>query len=72
MARIEAGEDPEQIEETFREVFDTENPFESDREAADPAAAEWWRRLRPPRRDPIWRDLPGNGEEKKGRVRKEE
>lgn len=62
MARIEAGEDPEQIEETFREVFDTENPFESDREAADPAAAGWRRRRHPPRRDPVWRDLPGRGQ----------
>lgn len=61
MARIESGEDPEQVEETFREVFDTENPFESDNESPGPATTGWWRRIHPPRRDPVWRDLPERG-----------
>ena len=58
MARIEAGEDPERIDEEFKEVFDTENPFaESDSEAGG-RLSELWRRMRGPRRDPKWYDLP--------------
>lgn len=57
MARIEAGEDPEKIDEEFREVFDSENPFaEGDGEAAQ-AGAGLLRRLRGPKRDPKWYDL---------------
>ena len=57
MARIEAGEDPEKIDEEFAEVFDAENPFaESDGEAGG-RLSELWRRLRGPRRDPQWHDL---------------
>lgn len=57
MARIEAGEDPEKVDEQFAEVFDSENPFaESDGEPKGNISA-LWRRLRGPRRDPVWRDL---------------
>ena len=59
MARIEAGEDPERIDEEFREVFDTENPFaESDAEPGG-RLTELWRRLHGPRRDVKWYDLHG-------------
>lgn len=57
MARIEAGEDPERIDEEFKEVFDTENPFaESDGEAGG-RLSELWRRMCGPRRDPKWYDM---------------
>jgi len=56
MARIEAGEDPEKIDEQFKEVFDTENPFEAG--TADAKSLALWRRLRGPRRDPKWYDIP--------------
>lgn len=61
MARIEAGVDPEKIDEQFKEVFDLENPFESDSgtKAAKNAAQEFLRRLCPPRRDPKWYDMTG-------------
>jgi len=59
MARIEAGEDPERIEEQFREVFETENPFAEEGDEATGVAVGWWRRLRGPRRDPKWYDLKG-------------
>lgn len=59
LSRIEAGEDPERIDEEFKEVFDTENPFaESDGESGG-RLSELWRRMRGPRRDPKWHDLPG-------------
>jgi len=59
MARIEAGEDPEKIDEAFAEVFERENPF------TDPLGdtrtnsltVHTLRYLRPPRRDPQWHDL---------------
>lgn len=57
MARIEAGEDPERIEEQFREVFETENPFTDGDGEAGGAAAGWWRNVRGRRRDPKWYDL---------------
>jgi len=57
MARIEAGEDPEKIDEEFREVFDTENPFADEDEESKRAGDGWLRRLRGPRRDPVWHDL---------------
>jgi hypothetical protein len=60
MARIEAGEDPERIDEEFSEVFDTDNPFEDgDAQEAAPAR-NWLRRLRGPARDPNWYDLTSN------------
>lgn len=57
--RIEAGDDPERVEEEFREVFETDNPFADgyDEERGGGAAAGWWRRLRGPRRDPRWYDM---------------
>jgi putative FmdB family regulatory protein len=62
MARIEAGEDPEKIDEQFAEVFEADSPFaEPDGEAAG-RASDVWRRLRGPQRDPTWHDLqPGSG-----------
>lgn len=57
--RIEAGEDPEKVEEEFREVFETDNPFAEpeDGEQSGGAAGGWWRKLRGPRRDPKWYDM---------------
>lgn len=57
--RIEAGDDPERVEEEFREVFEADNPFadEDDEERGGGAAAGWWRKLRGPRRDPQWHDM---------------
>lgn len=57
MARIEAGEDPEKIDETFRDVFDSENPFADSDDASASKVPGWWRRLRDPARDPNWHDL---------------
>ena len=57
MARIEAGEDPEKIDEEFSEVFDTENPFSDEEEDTGKAGVGWLRRLRGPKRDPTWHDL---------------
>ena len=57
MARIEAGEDPEKIDEEFSEVFDTENPFADGDEETGKAGAGWLRRLRGPKRDSTWHDL---------------
>lgn len=58
MARIEAGEDPERIDEQFSEVFDTDNPFEAgDAQDGRTSARNWLRRLRGPTRDPQWHDL---------------
>ena len=60
MARIEAGEDPEKIDEEFGEVFERENPF-TDAPENGPAGSilslRALRHLRPPRRDPHWHDL---------------
>ena len=57
MARIEAGEDPEKIDEDFREVFDTDNPFADAEDDAEKRGVSWLRRLRGPTRDPKWHDL---------------
>jgi putative FmdB family regulatory protein len=58
MARSEAGEDPEEIEEQFSDVFDTDNPFEADGDDAKTAQGRsLLRRLREPARDPTWRDM---------------
>lgn len=59
MARIEAGEDPEKIDEEFKDALDAHDPFEGDDAAAQKAfkSSEWLRRLKPPRRDPVWHDL---------------
>lgn len=59
MARIEAGEDPEKIDDEFKDVFDAHDPFENGDAEAQKAfkPSEWLRRLKPPRRDPVWRDL---------------
>lgn len=59
MARIEAGEDPERIDEEFKEVFDTENPFAESDDESGRRVSELWRRLRGPRHDPTWYDLNG-------------
>ena len=56
MGRIEAGEDPEKIDETFKEVFDAENPFEEGEQQQ--GGVPWLRRLRGPDRDPKWYDMP--------------
>ncbi|MBO7654427.1 MAG: zinc ribbon domain-containing protein [Kiritimatiellae bacterium] len=60
MARIEAGEDPEAIDEQFAEVFDSHDPFVTD-EQGHPTfkPGEWLRRIKPPRRDPKWYDMRG-------------
>lgn len=57
MARIEAGEDPEKIDEEFREVFDSESPFSEEGHDEGKAGASLLRWLRAPRRDPTWHDL---------------
>lgn len=57
MARIEAGEDPERIDEEFKEVFDSENPFAESDGVSGGRLSELWRRMRGPRRDPKWYDL---------------
>lgn len=57
LARIEAGEDPEKVDEEFAEVFETDNPFADGAAEAGGRASALWRRLRGPRRDPVWRDL---------------
>ena len=65
MARIEAGEDPEKIDEAFREVFDTDNPFAE--EEGEKRDGSWLRRLREPVRDPKWYDLKTeNRDDKRG------
>jgi len=67
MARIEAGEDPEKIEQEFAEVFETENPFaEEDSPETGGRAVALWRRLRGPRRDPAWYELHPFGTENDG------
>ena len=63
MARIEAGQDPEKIDEQFSEVFDREDPFsQGDGEDVEMSGKQekkmgWLRHLQPPRRDPKWYDL---------------
>ena len=58
MARIEAGEDPEKIDEEFSEVFDTDNPFENGAaEGGTTTGRSWLRSLRSPARDPKWYDM---------------
>lgn len=58
MARIEAGEDPERIDEQFSEVFDTDNPFEAgDAQDGTALARNGLLRLRGPTRDPHWHEL---------------
>lgn len=57
MDRIESGEDPERVDETFGEVFETDHPFETEAGNATRAVAAW-RKMRGPRRDPTWHDLP--------------
>lgn len=58
-SRIEAGEDPEKIDEEFKEVFDdTHNPFDDSKgDTLKIKPSELWRRLHAPRRDPKWYDL---------------
>lgn len=61
MARIEAGEDPEKIDEQFGELFNSHDPFQQDNEGKETPTkqnADWLRRLKPPRRDPTWYDFP--------------
>ena len=60
LARIEAGEDPEKIDEEFAEVFERDNPFTDAPDgirAGNALSARTLRYLRPPRRDPAWHDL---------------
>jgi putative FmdB family regulatory protein len=57
MARIEAGEDPEKIDEQFSEVFDADNPFEAGDAPGAATGRAWLRRLRGPARDPNWYDM---------------
>ncbi|MCL1922192.1 MAG: zinc ribbon domain-containing protein [Kiritimatiellaeota bacterium] len=58
MARIEAGEDPEKIDEQFAEVFDRENPFtDTPENTRATLTTRTLRYLRPPRRDPNWHDF---------------
>jgi hypothetical protein len=60
LARIEAGEDPEKIDEAFAEVFERNNPFTDTPEgthARNVLSARTLRYLRAPRRDPTWYDL---------------
>jgi putative FmdB family regulatory protein len=61
MARVEAGEDPEKIDEQFGEVFDTENPFAEGDVAGASSGRAWMRRFRGPARDPAWHDLEARG-----------
>ena len=62
MARIEAGEDPEKIDEEFSEVFETDNPFAEGADDGECRSVSWLRRLRGPARDPNWHDMPRAGE----------
>lgn len=57
MARIEAGEDPEKIDEELREVLDAENPFLEEGSSEKKPDAETQLRLRAPLRDPKWHDM---------------
>ncbi len=63
LSRIEAGEDPEKIDEEFAEVFESDNPFdESQAAGARGRLPERARRLRAPQRDPRWYDLQAGGQ----------
>ena len=60
MARIEAGEDPEKIDEAFAEVFERDNPFTDtpeDTRTGNALSVHTLRYLRAPCRDPQWYDL---------------
>lgn len=63
MARIEAGEDPEKIDEEFREVFDSENPFSEGGDDEAGAGMSLLRMVRAPARDPNWHELRKEGED---------
>lgn len=56
MARLDAGEDPDKIDEMFGEVFETENPFDDVDDEGGAQGMGWWRRLHEPQRDPDWHD----------------
>ncbi|MBP5510297.1 MAG: zinc ribbon domain-containing protein [Kiritimatiellae bacterium] len=58
-ARIEAGEDPEKVDETFQDLFEnTHNPFaEEEGTSLSGKVSDLWRRMRPPARDKTWYDL---------------
>lgn len=56
MSRIDAGEDPDKIDEMFGEVFDTENPFSEIEDDSSLSGMNWWKRLHEPQRDPSWHD----------------
>ncbi|MFO7936724.1 MAG: zinc ribbon domain-containing protein [Kiritimatiellia bacterium] len=58
MARIDAGEDPDKIDEMFGDVFETGNPFDETEEESCQQLRSWWRRLHEPLRDPDWHDWP--------------
>lgn len=64
MARIEAGEDPDLIDQEFSDAFDTENPFESADASGAATGRALLRRLRGPRRDPTWHDMPSPSKSK--------
>ena len=66
MARIEAGEDPEKIDEEFKEVFESDNLFAEAESEAGGRLSDLWRRVRGPRRDPVWRDLRAEEGERRG------
>ena len=66
LARIEAGEDPEKIDEEFKEVFESDNPFAEAESEAGGRLSDLWRRMRGPRRDPVWRDLRAEKGERRG------
>lgn len=58
MARIDAGEDPDKIDEMFGEVFNAENPFDEVDDESGEYGLSWWKRLHEPQRDPDWYDWP--------------
>jgi hypothetical protein len=60
MARIDAGEDPDKIDEMFGEVFETENPFDEVDDEGGGHGMNWWKRLHEPQRDPDWHDWPAD------------
>ncbi len=63
MARIEAGEDPEKIDEEFSDVFNTENPFADEVDDEGKIGVRWLRHRHAPRRDPTWHELDRQSEE---------
>ncbi len=56
MARIEAGADPESIDEEFAAAFESDNPFEETPAAKGGSVRTLIKRLRQPRRDPTWHE----------------